>query len=92
MLGWTLYTEYAPDYLQQCVTVLEETGADNVGGPWVAKGLRIHEPGDRRSFESPFSTGGARGHDATHEGETDTVYLVAGPVMFLIASECLTKN
>ena len=32
------HTEYAPDYVRQCVAVLEETGADNVGGPWVAKG------------------------------------------------------
>src|SRR5881397_3156977 len=29
------HTEYAPDYVRQCVEVLESTGADNVGGPWV---------------------------------------------------------
>src|SRR5206468_1020252 len=27
------HTEYATDYLVQCLRVLEETGADNVGGP-----------------------------------------------------------
>ncbi len=32
------HTEYAPDYLSKCVKVLEETKADNVGGPWVAEG------------------------------------------------------
>src|SRR5262245_43826313 len=30
------HTEYASDYIQQCVRVLDATGADNVGGPWVA--------------------------------------------------------
>jgi succinoglycan biosynthesis protein ExoA len=29
------HTEYAPDYVRQCLAVLRETGADNVGGPWV---------------------------------------------------------
>src|SRR5437667_226294 len=32
------HSEYAPDYVQQCVAVLNETGADSVGGPWVAEG------------------------------------------------------
>src|SRR5262249_34269731 len=32
------HTEYAVNYVRECVAVLEETGADNVGGPWVAKG------------------------------------------------------
>src|SRR5215470_15251283 len=33
-----VHTQYAPDYISQCLTVLQETGADNVGGPWVAQG------------------------------------------------------
>src|SRR5436189_112210 len=32
------HTEYAPDYVRQCLAVLNETGADNVGGPWIAQG------------------------------------------------------
>src|SRR4051812_3779712 len=31
------HTIYAKDYIRQCVTVLEQTGADNVGGPWIAR-------------------------------------------------------
>ena len=31
------------------------------------------------AFQSPFSIGGARGHDATYEGEVDTVYLGCWP-------------
>src|SRR6266702_3845238 len=32
------HTTYAPDYVRQCVDVLESPGADNVGGPWIAEG------------------------------------------------------
>src|SRR5262245_1518276 len=31
------HTEYADDYIRQCVWVLEATGADNVGGAWRTK-------------------------------------------------------
>src|SRR6266700_7361104 len=27
------HTTYAPDYVRQCLAVMKETGADNVGGP-----------------------------------------------------------
>ena len=27
------HTTYAPDYVKQCLAVMKETGADNVGGP-----------------------------------------------------------
>src|SRR5262249_35336808 len=32
------HTIYAKDYIRECVHALRESGADNVGGPWVAKG------------------------------------------------------
>src|SRR5258707_2333273 len=32
------HTTYGKDYVRQCVRVLQESGADNVGGPWVAEG------------------------------------------------------
>src|SRR5579862_7901406 len=32
------HTTYAPDYIRECVKTLKATGADNVGGPWVAVG------------------------------------------------------
>jgi len=69
------HTEYAPDYVRQCFTVLHETGADNVGGPWVARGHGLISGAIAAAFQSPFSVGGARGHNPSYEGELDTVYL-----------------
>ncbi|HEX2999458.1 MAG TPA: glycosyltransferase family 2 protein [Armatimonadota bacterium] len=69
------HTEYARDYLCRCVEVLQETGADNVGGPWVAKGKSYLQRAIAAAFASPFAVGGARGHRADFEGPVDTVYL-----------------
>jgi len=73
------HTEYAPDYVRQCVTVLEETGADNVGGPWIAKGKGRVGKAIAAAFQSPWATGGARGHDSNYSGWVDTVYLGCWP-------------
>jgi succinoglycan biosynthesis protein ExoA len=70
-----VHTEYDPDYVRQCVCILEETGADNVGGPWVAAGRSPVQQAIALAFHSPFSCGGARGHNAAYEGSVDTVYL-----------------
>jgi succinoglycan biosynthesis protein ExoA len=69
------HTEYAPDYIRQCVTVLEETEADNVGGAWVAKGDGLVSRAIAAAFQSPFAAGGATGHDPSYEGAVDLVYL-----------------
>lgn len=69
------HTQYAPDYLVRCVQALEETGADNVGGPWVACGRGFISMAIAAAFQSPFAVGGARGHDPAHQGLVDTVYL-----------------
>jgi glycosyltransferase involved in cell wall biosynthesis len=69
------HTIYAPDYIRQCVAVLEESGADNVGGPWVAKGRGFWGRAIAAAFRSPFCTGGGKAHDPNYEGEVDTVYL-----------------
>jgi succinoglycan biosynthesis protein ExoA len=68
------HTRYSPDYCYACLEVLRATHADNVGGP------ALVEPGGTpmaraiaAAFQSPFSTGGARFHEATHEGFVDTV-------------------
>jgi len=73
------HTEYAPDYVRQCVDVLRKTGADNVGGPWVARGTGYLSRAIAAAFQSPFAIGGARSHDAGHEGPVDTVYLGCWP-------------
>ncbi len=69
------HTVYARDYVRQCLAVLEETGADNVGGPWAAEGEGLMGRAIAAAFQSPFSVGGARGHDLGYEGSLDTVYL-----------------
>jgi succinoglycan biosynthesis protein ExoA len=73
------HTEYAPDYVRRCIAVLEETRADNVGGPWLAKGTGLIGGAIAGAFQSSFAVGGARGHNATYEGIVDTVYLGCWP-------------
>jgi glycosyltransferase involved in cell wall biosynthesis len=73
------HTEYAADYVNQCVAALQETGADNVGGPWIAKGDGFVSQAIAAAFQSWFGAGGARGHDIGYEGEVDTVYLGCWP-------------
>lgn len=73
------HSVYALDYLQQCVAVLRETGADNVGGPWIAKGKGLIGQAIAAAFQSPFAVGGARSHDPGYEGVVDTVYLGCWP-------------
>jgi glycosyltransferase involved in cell wall biosynthesis len=70
-----VHTEYASDYLRQCVSVLGESGADNVGGPWVVARRGYIGSAIAAVFHSRFGSGGAHGHDPQYEGIVDTVYL-----------------
>ena len=74
------HSEYAPDYVQQCVAVLNETGADSVGGPWVAEGKGLVGQAIAAASQSAFSVGGALAHQSNYEGPLDTVYLGCWPV------------
>src|SRR5882762_4201875 len=67
------HTIYAPDYVQQCLAVMNETGADNVGGPMQTTAEKFMERAIRAVFHSPFAAGGARSHQASYEGYVDTV-------------------
>ncbi|HEX4647053.1 MAG TPA: glycosyltransferase family 2 protein [Verrucomicrobiae bacterium] len=67
------HTIYAPDYVRQCLTVLSETGADNVGGPMQTTAKTYKERAIRAVFHSAFAVGGARSHLAGYEGCVDTV-------------------
>jgi|SRR5579863_2300131 len=69
------HTVYAPDYIRECVRALQTSGADNVGGPWVAEGRGLIGKAIAAAFRSPFCTGGGKAHDPNYEGEVDTVYL-----------------
>ena len=73
------HTIIAPDYVRQCVTLLQSTGADNVGG-------RMEAVSDGRfgrvvalATNSPFAVGGARFHFSDREEWVDTVYMGAWP-------------
>src|SRR5262249_40965137 len=68
-----VHTEYAPDYVRQCVAVLEETGADNVGGPARTRASGYQQRAIAAAYHSPFSAGGAKFHDSSYEGRLDTV-------------------
>jgi hypothetical protein len=71
-----VHTIYAPDYIGECVRTLRETGADSVGGPWVARpNPDAVSEAIAAAFHSPFCCGGGKAHNARYEGEIDTVYL-----------------
>lgn len=67
------HTVYAPDYIKQCIAVLRETGADNVGGPMRTTATTYKERAIQAVFHSPFAVGGARSHNPHYEGYVDTV-------------------
>ena len=66
------HTCYAPDYCRKCVTTLERTGADNVGGPARTRTQGTRARAFAAAYHSRFSTG-ARFHDENYEGWIDTV-------------------
>ena len=70
-----VHAQYRADYVRRCVELLESTGADNVGGPSIARGDGYVGRAIAAAFQSPFSVGGARGHQPTYEGPVDTVFL-----------------
>lgn len=67
------HTVYARDYVRQCVNVLKETGADNVGGPALTLGEGYSQKAISAAYHSPFAVGGARFHNPHYEGYVDTV-------------------
>ncbi len=71
------HCEIAPDYVRRCVEVLQETGADCVGGlqravgeGWIGRTIAL-------TTSSPFGVGSARFHYDERPGWVDTVYLGA---------------
>jgi glycosyltransferase involved in cell wall biosynthesis len=68
-----VHSEYAPDYIQQCIVTLEETGAENVGGPALPVGDSYIQHAVSLAYVSRFSCGGPKFHDPNYEGYVDTV-------------------
>lgn len=77
-----VHSEYADDYVAQCLAALAETGADNVGGPWHAVPDADAGPMQHAvaaAFQSRWVAGGALSRQLDHNGWVDTVYLGAWP-------------
>jgi succinoglycan biosynthesis protein ExoA len=77
-----VHTEYADDYVAQCLAALAETNADNVGGPWRAEPDANASPMQHAvaaAFQSRWVAGGARSRQLDHDGWVDTVYLGCWP-------------
>lgn len=77
-----VHTDYAANYIAQCLAVHAETGADNVGGPWHAvpdAGAGPMQHAVAAAFQSRWVAGGARSRDLHHEGWVETVYLGSWP-------------
>jgi succinoglycan biosynthesis protein ExoA len=67
------HSEYAPDYICRCLQVLNETNADNVGGPALTRAEGYLGHAIALAYHNKFSCGGAKFHDADYEGYVDTV-------------------
>jgi succinoglycan biosynthesis protein ExoA len=94
-----IHTEYARDYIAQCIAVLAETGADNVGGAWraeAAPGAGALQQAVAAAFQSKWVAGGAASRDLNHNGWVDTVYLGSWPRASLdrfgLFDETLVRN
>ncbi len=74
-----IHTEFAPDYISECLLALQRSEADNAGGPWVARGDGVTGRAIAGAFQSRWVVGGARSRDVAYEGEVDTVYLGCWP-------------
>ena len=68
------HNRYAPDYLRRSTEVIEQTGADNVGGAMICQASSRLERAIAAAHHSRFLVGGARWHDPTYEGPADTVF------------------
>ena len=73
ILRMDAHTEFDATYIATCVALLQETGADNVGGPARTKAHGLMARAIAAAYHSPFSTGGAKFHDESYEGPVDTV-------------------
>ena len=67
------HSEYAPDYVLECVRTLTTVDAANVGGPARTRTQSWFQRAVSLAYHSWFSVGGARFHDPDFEGYVDTV-------------------
>ncbi len=71
------HSQIPNNYLTLVSSILEETGAVNVGGVMNAQGRTLFERGVARAMKSALGVGASRFHTGGAAGEVDTVYLGA---------------
>jgi len=71
------HSQIPNNYLTLVSSILEETGAVNVGGVMNAQGCTLFERGVARAMKSALGVGASRFHTGGAAGEVDTVYLGA---------------
>lgn len=69
------HAEWPPEHLQRCVRLLQETGADNVGGTMRGVGETALERAIACATRSPFAVGGATYRYSDRQQEVETVWL-----------------
>ena len=69
------HSQIPNNYLSLVSSILEETGAVNVGGVMNAQGRTLFERGVARAMKSALGVGASRFHTGGVAGEVDTVYL-----------------
>ena len=87
-----VHTTYAPDYIRECVRAAVESGADNVGGPWVATGRGMIGRAIAAAFRVPFCNGGGKAHDPEYAGRSIPSTSVAGRAPSLKRPACSTRT
>jgi len=66
------HSRYAPDYVAECLAVMEETQAASVGGAVYTEGDTWLSRAICAAHHARFAVGGGTWHDPTYEGPTDT--------------------
>jgi succinoglycan biosynthesis protein ExoA len=66
--------EYAPDFVQKCVAVLDRTGADNVGGAVLPKAKTFFQRCVGAALQSPLGLGGSKYRQSADDGFVESVW------------------
>ena len=66
---------YPPGYIKKCVTLLETTGASNVGGMILPQGKKTTQKAIALALRHPVGVGDAKWHLGNFSGYVDTVCL-----------------
>ncbi len=69
------HCELEPDYISQCVSCLERSGADNVGGPMRPASESFWSRTIGLATSTPFGIGNSQFHYSQKEQFVDTVYM-----------------